>query len=53
MWPYERLPAVIARWLSTGRFPREEFRVRPWIAFAFAIAVLTLATAIVVHQLNS
>jgi len=44
-----RLSAVLREWLMTGRFPREEFRMRPAIAWPFAIVVLFLVVALLDH----
>jgi hypothetical protein len=49
---YGRLNELLVEWMSTGRFPREELRVRPLFAIAFAITVLGLAAAFVAHQLS-
>jgi hypothetical protein len=46
---YGRLIDVLLKWLETGRFPREELRVRPAIAAIFAVVILVLATALVLH----
>jgi hypothetical protein len=42
-----RLFDVIDTWLSTGRFPREEFRVRKSLAIPFAVLALLLAAAFI------
>jgi hypothetical protein len=46
---YARLLEVLADWLRTGHFPREELRVRPAIAVPFAVIVLILAIALLIH----
>lgn len=46
---YARLMDVLLDWLKTGRFPREELRVRPILAVPFFAIVLTLAIAVLLH----
>lgn len=48
MWEV-RLIDVLLRWLASGRFPREELRMRPSIALAGALTLLGLAVAFVIH----
>jgi hypothetical protein len=36
------------KWLDEGRFPREEFRIRWWIALLGVLVVGTLAIALIV-----
>jgi hypothetical protein len=38
------------KWAETGRFPREELRIRPGIAAAGAVTLLGLIVAIVIVQ---
>jgi hypothetical protein len=43
---FARLLDVIDTWLTTGRFPREELRVRREIAIPFVAVILLLAFAL-------
>jgi hypothetical protein len=49
---FTRFLEVIDTWLTTGRFPREELRVRREIAIPFALVILLLALAFVDHALG-
>ncbi len=49
---YGRLIEVLADWFATGRFPREELRVRPAIGVPFAAIVLVLAIALLLRALG-
>ncbi len=42
----------IEKWLEEGRIPREEFRIRWWIALLGALLVGTLAIALLVAALE-
>ena len=46
---YGRLIDVLLEWLETGRFPRQELRVRPVIAVAFTVVILVLVSALALH----
>lgn len=50
---YGRLIEVLADWFATGRFPRDELRVRPAIAVPFATVVLVLAIALLLRALGT
>jgi len=41
-----RLIDVLLEWLTTGRFPREEFRVHPMLFVLFAMAVIPVVAAL-------
>jgi len=41
----------IAKWLEEGRFPREELRIRWWIAALGGLVVLTLLVALMIVAL--
>lgn len=47
-----RLVEFFGTWIFEGRFPREELRVRPWIAIPGVLVVGTLAIALVVTALD-
>jgi hypothetical protein len=49
---FTRLLEVINIWITTGRFPREELRLRREIAIAFAAVMLLLALALADHALG-
>jgi hypothetical protein len=42
----------INKWIEEGRFPREELRIRWWIALPGVIVVLSLAAAFIVVWLG-
>lgn len=44
------LRRLLERWLQEGRFPREELRVRWWIALPGTVVVLGLAVALLLAQ---
>ena len=41
----------IAKWLDEGRFPREELRIRWWIAVLGGVVAMTLLIALLVAVL--
>jgi hypothetical protein len=46
------LRKFIDKWIEEGRFPREELRIRWWIALPGALVFLTLAIALIVVALG-
>lgn len=42
----------IAKWLDEGRFPREELRIRWWLAALGLIVLLGLAVALAIAALD-
>ena len=42
----------IEKWVEEGRFPREELRIRWWIAVPGLLVTLTLAVALLVAWLS-
>jgi len=46
------LRKFIDKWIEGGRFPREEFHVRWWVALPGALVFLTLAVALFVVGLS-
>lgn len=42
----------IAKWISEGRFPREELRIRWWIATLGGLVALTLLVALLIAWLR-
>jgi hypothetical protein len=40
------------KWMDEGRLPREELRIRWWIAGLGGLVVLSLAVALLVASLN-
>ena len=47
-----RLVEFFSDWILEGRFPREELRVRPWIAISGVLVIGTLAIALLVAALD-
>jgi hypothetical protein len=41
-----------AKWISEGRFPREELRIRWWIASLGGLVTLALLVALLVASVN-
>jgi hypothetical protein len=41
-----------AKWISEGRFPREELRIRWWIAALGGLVTLALLVALLVASVN-
>jgi hypothetical protein len=46
----QRLIAVLFEWLSTGRFPREEFHVHPAYLVLFALIVVPVMAALTIRS---
>jgi hypothetical protein len=42
----------IAKWIAEGRFPREELRIRGWLAALGAIVLLGLVAALLLAGLD-
>lgn len=42
----------INKWIEEGRFPREEIRLRWWIAALGLLVLLALAAALVIARLD-
>jgi hypothetical protein len=40
---------ILGKWFSTGRFPRDEFQIRPSLALVGGLTLLGLATAVVLE----
>jgi hypothetical protein len=42
----------ISKWISEGRFPREELRIRWWIAALGIIVLLALSGALLIESVD-
>jgi hypothetical protein len=42
---------TLAEWIETGRYPREELRIRWWIAALGVVVILPLLVALVIAAL--
>jgi hypothetical protein len=42
----------IEKWLEEGRFPREELRIRPWIAALGGVVLVVLVGALIAAWLG-
>jgi hypothetical protein len=42
----------IAKWIREGRFPREELRIRWWIAALGIVVLLALAVALLIASMD-
>jgi hypothetical protein len=48
----ERVAGILEEWLRTGRFPREEFRVRAGFVVLFVVIVVPIMGALTLRALG-